>query len=138
MDALTLTRAYQRYGAPTPRGQRPLSALAADGALVLSCYVGGFGRPHRDLLRYQDAVSTNRAGARQAELLGERLKLAHDGGLAVRLVIVTPAEAPAQGTVGVRPDLVGKVVEFDGDAFTVDFSRVAAPPPPKRKARGGR
>ena len=137
MDALTLTRAYQRYGAPTPRGQRPLSALAADGALVLSCYAGGFGRPHRDLLRYQDSISRNRAGARQAALLGERLRLAHDGSLPVRLVIVTPAQDPVQGTVGVRPDLVGKVVEFDGDAFTVDFSRVAEIVP-KRKARSGR
>ena len=134
MESLTITRAYVRFGAPVPRGQQPLSAIAADGALVLCCHAGGLERQSRDVLRYRDALSSNRTGARQQAQLATNLVLAKDGDRPVRLVIVNPSTELTKGIVGVRPDLVGKVMEFDGDAFTVDFSRIAEPEP-KVKAR---
>jgi len=119
-----------------PRGQQPLSAIAADGALVLCCHSGGFARPSRDVLRYQDALSSNRTGVRQQAQLATHLTLAKDSERPVRLVIVNPSTELTKGIVGVRPDLIGKVTEFDGDAFTVDFSRIAEPEPkikPRRR-----
>jgi hypothetical protein len=111
-----------------------LSALAGDGALVLCCHPAGFTRPGRDVLRYQESLSANRTGARQQVVLAQNLVLARDSSLPVRLVIMKPASDASRGTVGVRPDLVGKVTAFDGDAFTVDFSRLEEPEP-KVKAK---
>ncbi len=135
MESLTISRAYVRFGAPVPRGQQPLSAIAADGALVLCCHSGGFGRPSRDVLRYQDTLSSNRTGARQQAQLATHLKLARESDQLVRLVIVNPSTELTKGIVGVRPDLVGKVTEFDGDAFTVDFARIAEPEPKVKPRR---
>lgn len=128
MKDLKLADAYARYGAKVARGQQALSAIAADGAMVLTCQSGNFDRPNRDILRYKDALSSDRAGTRHKTLLGQSLTQARAGGLTVRLVIVTPPKGPLPRIVSVRPDLVGKVTEFDGDQFVVDFSRIEQPP----------
>ena len=142
MENLKLASAYSRYGAKVPRGQQTLSAIAADGAVVLSCHSGNFGGPQRNVLRYQDAISSDRAGARHKTLLGQHLSLARDGDLPVRLVIVTAPKGPSPRVISVRPDLVGKVTEFDGDRFVVDFLRLAKPVEPtagqRRKSRARR
>ncbi len=124
-----------RRNSPSVRASPPLSAIAADGALVLCCHSGGFGRPSRDVLRYQDTLSSNRTGARQQAQLATHLKLARESDQLVRLVIVNPSTELTKGIVGVRPDLVGKVTEFDGDAFTVDFARIAEPEPKVKPRR---
>ena len=134
MENLKLANAYARYGAKVARGQQALSAIAADGAVVLRCDSGNFGRPQRDVLRYQDTISSDQTGARRKTLLGQHLLLARDGALPVRLVIVTAPKGPAPRIISVRPDLVGKVTEFDGDHFVVDFSRIA-PLPTKSSSR---
>lgn len=138
MQSLTLTRAFVRFGAAVPRGQQPRWVLAGDGALVLCCSPTGFSRPERDVLRYQDSLSSHGAAARQQAQLARDLHHALDASLPVRLIIVTPAEGDRPASVGVRPDLVGKVTGFDGDAFGVDFTRIAPAQPkasPKAKAR---
>jgi hypothetical protein len=127
VEQLKLADAYARYGAKIPRGQPALSAIAADGTVVISCQSPKFGRTRRDVLRYEDTISSDEAGARHKALLGEHLVLARDGDLAVRLVIVRPAKGPLPKSISVRPDLVGKVTEFDGDHYVVDFSRIAKP-----------
>ena len=131
MENLKLADAYARYGAKIPRGQPMLSALASDGTVVLSCEAGKFGRTRRDLLRYEDTISTDESPARHKALLGQHLALARDGDLPVHLVIVTPPKGASPRIISVRPDLIGKVTEFDGDHFIVDFSR-ASPSPPAR------
>ena len=127
MENLKLADAYARYGAKIPRGQPALSAVAPDGTVIISCQSGKFGRTRRDLLRYEDTISSDESGARHKTLLGQHLVLARDGDLPVRLVIVTPAKGPSPKIIAVRPDLVGKVTEFDGDHFVVDFSRIVKP-----------
>ena len=128
MENLKLADAYARYGAKIPRGQPALSAIATDGTVVISCQSPKFGRTRRDLLRYEDSISTDESGARHKTLLGQHLVLAREGDLAVRLVIVTPPKGSSPRIISVRPDLVGKVTEFDGDHFVVDFSRIVKPP----------
>jgi hypothetical protein len=127
VENLKLADAYARYGAKIPRGQPALSAIASDGTVVISCHAAKFGRTRRDLLRYEDSISTDEAGTRHKTLLGQHLVLARDGDLPVHLVIVTPPKGPSPRIISVRPDLVGKVTEFDGDHFVVDFSRIAMP-----------
>lgn len=127
MENLKLADAYARYGAKIPRGQPALSAIASDGTVVISCHAAKFGRTRRDVLRYEDTISTDESGARHKAMLGEHLVLARDGDLPIHLVIVTPPKGPAPRVISVRPDLVGKVTEFDGDHFVVDFSRIVKP-----------
>lgn len=127
MEKLKLADAYARYGAKIPRGQPTLSAIATDGAVVISCQSQRFGRTRRDLLRYEDSISADESGARHKTLLGQHLVLARDGDRPVRLVIVTAAKGPLPRTISVRPDLIGKVTEFDGDHYVVDFSRIEKP-----------
>ena len=135
MENLKLADAYARYGAKIPRGQPMLSALAGDGTVVLSCAAGKFGRTRRDLLRYEDTISTDDSAARHRTQLGQHLALARDGELPVHLVIVTPPKGVAPRIISVRPDLIGKVTEFDGDHFIVDFSRVSPSPPTRPSGR---
>jgi hypothetical protein len=138
VENLNLSDAYARYGAKIPRGQPVLSAIAGDGTVVISCYAGKFGRTRRDVLRYEGTISTDDAGDRHKALLGQHLVLARDGDLPVHLVIVTPPKGPSPRIISVRPDLVGKVTEFDGDHFIVDFSRIATPAAKTGKAGGRR
>ena len=136
MEPLRLADAYDRYRATIPRGQPVLSALTTDGAVVLSCNATKFDHPLKGVLRYEDAISTDPSAERHKVQLSAHLKLAHEGEMPIRLVIVTPARGPLPRIIGVRPDLTGKVTTFDGDRFIVDFSRPPAPEaPPKAKTR---
>lgn len=125
MENLKLSTAYARYGAKVARGEQAPSAIAADGAVVLQCHSGNFGRTQHDVLRYADAITSERVGVGRRAQLGQHLLAARDGSLPVRLVIVTAPKGTTPRIISVRPDLVGKVTEFDGDRFVVDFSRLA-------------
>jgi hypothetical protein len=123
---LSLSDAFARFGAKPSNRQRSLSAIAADGALVLNCSPGHFGHPSRGVLRYEDRLSGDSAASRDAELLGRHLTLAHDGSLPVRMVVTSRADdknGTGSASCHVRPDLIGKVTKFDGDHFIVDFRR---------------
>ena len=58
MENLSLEVAYGRYGAQIANKQRSLSALAADGSLVLTCKSEQFSRPGAGILRYSAQLST--------------------------------------------------------------------------------
>jgi len=65
------------------------------------------------------------AAAGVLKSLSEHLGRARDGELPVRMV-VTFAQRQKTGKAGgyyVRPDLIGKVADFDGDRFAIDFTR---------------
>ena len=125
---LTLRDAFARFGAKPGNRLRGLSAMAADGALVLNCSYAHFGHPSRGVLRYEDRVSRQSPSSSDADLLGQHLALAQAGALPVRMVVTGRADEKNGGaTPGchVRPDLIGKVTAFDGDLFIVDFTRTA-------------
>jgi len=123
---LSLSDAFAKFGAKPSNRLRGLSAMAADGALVLNCSLAYFGHPSRGVLRYEDKLSRQSAGGSDTELLGRHLTLAHAGALPVRMVVSSRTNE-SKGNLGaschVRPDLVGRVAEFDGDHFIVDFTR---------------
>jgi hypothetical protein len=124
---LSLIDAFGRFGAKPASRMRGLSAIAADGAVVLNCSGPCFGHPARGVLRYEDRLSRDAEDVKGTELLGQHLALARDGELPIRLVVKTPVAAGSnkRGThFHVRRDLVGKLVKFDGDHFIVDFTRL--------------
>lgn len=135
---LTLSDAFAKFGAKPANRLRALSAIAEDGAVVLSCARPYFGRPGRGVLRYEDKLSRESGDVQGTALLGRHLTLARDEDLPIRMIVASPKDA-ASGKVGrsfhVRTDLVGKVTKFDGDHFIVDFTRPPDPriSPPRRK-----
>jgi len=119
---LTLFGAFTRFGAKPLNRHRGLSAIAADGAMVLNCWHTYFGNPERGVLRYEDRLSREPSQSKHVGLLGQHLALARDGELPVRMVVTTQSDGKVRG-FHVRPDLIGKVVKFDGDHFVIDFTR---------------
>jgi hypothetical protein len=134
IDHLSISRAYACFGADAAGQQRPLAATAGDGSLVLLCRTGGFSRPGIGVLRYSAQLSAARAASFRLAILRDQLRNALSAGTEVRLIIETIAAGRSSGRIHVRPDLVGKVTDFDGDAYVVDFSR-PPPPPPEPKIR---
>ncbi len=122
---LTLVDAFRRFGAVPSRRLRALSAIAADGAIVLNCSQQFFAHPSRGVLRYEDRLSREPDDSKDLGLLGEHLTLARDGALPVRMIVASLADVKSGVARGyhVRPDLVGKVLKFDGDHFIIDFTR---------------
>ncbi len=136
MASLNLVDAYAKFGAKA--GVRAQSAIAADGAVVLSCASTYFGHHAVGVLRYQDRLSRETEKARGTVQLGEHLARARDESLPVRAVIVSRTAlrgGKSSRTVHVRSDIVGKVTSFDGDLFVVDFRRIPVPEKPVTKRR---
>jgi hypothetical protein len=124
---LSLIDAFGRFGAKPASRMRGLSAIAADGAVVLHCSPPYFGHPARGVLRYEDRLSRDPIDAKGTELLGQHLAQARDAELPIRMVVKTKVDVGSnkRGTnFHVRRDLVGKLVKFDGDHFIVDFTRL--------------
>lgn len=104
---------------------RGRSAIADDGALVLSCSTTHFRRPGPGVLRYEDMLSRHSSDRPHVLLLGQHLALARDGQLPVRMVVIAEAEeGKTRGNIYARPDVIGRLIEFDGDHFIVDFKRL--------------
>jgi hypothetical protein len=122
---LSLIDAFGKFGAQPSNRLRGLSAMAADGALVLNCQGAHFAHPSRGVLRYEDRLSRESADSKDSQLLAQHLTLARDGALPVRMVVTSLDEKAGKSSrrCHVRPDLVGKVVTFDGDLFVIDFIR---------------
>jgi hypothetical protein len=83
------------------------------------------------VLRYEGKVAKDGEDAAVNDQLGQHLKLAHEGDLPVRLVVMTSTEDVAKNKVSrsfhIRPDLIGKLVSFDGESYVVDFTRADTP-----------
>jgi hypothetical protein len=125
---LSLIDAFGKFGAQPTNRLRGLSAMAADGALVLNCQQAYFAHPARGVLRYEDRLSREPPESKDVQLLGQHLTLARDGALPVRMVVTSLEEKAGKSSrrCHVRTDLTGKVVTFDGDHFVIDFTRTEA------------
>lgn len=121
---LSLVDAFGRFGAKPASRLRALSAITADGALVLNCSRAYFGHPSQGVLRYEDRLSREPGGPR---IRGSSVNTSPLPVMAPVRMIVTSRTDEKGGTRNrtchVRPDLIGTVVKFDGDHFVVDFKR---------------
>jgi hypothetical protein len=124
---LSLVDAFARLGAKPANRLRGQSAITADGALVLSCDYAKFGHPSQGVLRYEGKLAKDGEEVAINDQLGKDLTVARDGNFPVRLVIMTTTTNSTTNKVSrsfhVRPDLVGKLVSFDGESYVVDFTR---------------
>jgi len=131
---LNFTEAFARYGATLPNPQRAFSAIAPDGALVISCWQHKFTMPEKGLLRYSDCLSRWKDLKHPGRnLFVKHLGQAHTERLPVRLIIATAKDtgkvdagedaSGLQKTFDVREEFVGQVVSFDGDAYVIDFRK---------------
>jgi len=125
MDTVSLELAFSRLGAKVTGSRRPVWATAQDGSLVLVCQSTGFSRPAPGVLRYSAMLSQLPVRSALVQGLREQLAAASSAGTPVRLIIQTPGAAGTSSRIHVRTDLVGNVAQFDGDAYNVDFVRVA-------------
>jgi hypothetical protein len=132
MGALKLSEAFAEYGVKLVNPQWAVSALAADGALVMSCWTHYFKRVD-NVLRYEDSLSRWSANAAGNNLFKQHIEDALKNNRPVRLVIAKTDEI---GTVDSgqdastvrkkfysRPDMIGRIKHFDGDKFIIDFQR---------------
>ena len=130
MENLNLADAFAKFGGKAANRLYSVSAMAADGALILGCSAARFAHPSRGVLRYEDKLSRDPESSLDLKALSTHLELARDGKLPVRMIVIAE-KADATGKVKkdihVRADLVGNVVQFDGDHFIVDFVRAVEP-----------
>jgi hypothetical protein len=136
MDTVSLNLAFSRLGADVPRG-RPLCAIAKDGSLVLVCQSSGFNRPSAGVLRYSAVLSLMPGVRAHIAALQKSLDAASAALTPIRLIIQTASANGASSRIHTREDLVGRVIAFDGDAYSVDFVRIVVeePEPPPRGRR---
>jgi hypothetical protein len=136
----SLITAFAQFGAKPKNHLRGRSAIAEDGALVLSCATPQFRHAGPGVLRYEDALSRDSRDKPGSALLGQHLVLARDGQLPIRMIVIAEAVAgKTRRNIYARPDVIGKLIEFDGDHFIVDFKRLVVEmkqPESGRKRRG--
>jgi hypothetical protein len=133
MATLGFVEAFRKFGARPANPMWAVSAIADDGALVVSfwahhCRTGGNG-----VLVCSDRLSRWSGNELGNSLLLEHLGRAMAENLPVRMVVATTTDIQAvesghdgskvRKTFHVREDLVGRVASFDGDNYVVEFRR---------------
>jgi len=129
MKKLTYTEAFAYYGAKLKNTRWAYSAIANDGSLVISCWEHFLHIDVDGHKRYEDHLSRWPSNNGK-KLLTNHLRLAIEGNLPVRL-IVAKLDDPMESGIGdasrphktfsIEKDYIGKVVEFDGDVFAIEF-----------------
>jgi hypothetical protein len=131
MGNLSLQDAFAIFGGKPANRLHSVSAIATNGAeMILSCSAKRFRHPARGILRYEDTLSRDNPNAAHTLSLGEHLTKARAADLPIRMIVVTEnqdAAGKVTREIHVRVDLVGKVIEFDGERFVIDFVRNAEP-----------
>ena len=130
MATLTYTAAFRAFGAKLANPMWAYSAIAKDGALVLSCWRHKLKLNNR-ILTYTDRLSRWEPNTPGKNLLMKHLTQARDEALKIRLVVATTdrpdvvdrgeAADKIKKTFHIKPDVVGKVTLFDGDNFSIEF-----------------
>lgn len=127
---MTLTEAFAKYGAKLRNRQWSMAALAPNGALVVSLYANWFKKGEQPrTLTYADTFSNwkgNELGRNEFRRLlldvEERsapiyIVLAHPHPTQMHLVGAVQDESVIKKSFSVRPDWVGALEHFDGDAY---------------------
>jgi hypothetical protein len=136
MNDINQLEAFSRYRARPRHHAR--SAVANDGALVVSCWYSRFHRAEHDVLRYEEDLSAEQGST--ADTLRTHLADAVEQEVDVRLVIAITAAPPAALEPGIKPapvrvspttfyarkDLIGRVTFFDGQRFIIEFRKELA------------
>jgi hypothetical protein len=108
------------------------SAIADDGALVISCWSHYFKKAD-GALHYIDSLSRWTGNERGNNLLKTHLEKASTKNLPIRMLVATAKEpslveavndaSSIKKTFHIRKDMVGKLLNFDGDNFIIEFKK---------------
>ncbi len=133
MANLGFVEAFAIFAAKLDNPMWAVSAIAADGSMVMSCWSHYFGPGEKDVLRYTDYLDRWNGNKLGNSLLKRHLSEAFENKLPVRLVVATTTETETvdQGhdaskvkkTFHVREEVVGDVTYFDGNNYVIDFRR---------------
>lgn len=133
MADLGFVEAFAKFGAKPVNPMWAVSAIADDGALVISCWSHHCKSGGKGVLLYSDCLSRWGGNELGCNLLKAHLGQAVAGSLPVRMVVATTPETEAvdQGrdaskvkkTFHIREEVVGSVVSFDGDNYVIEFRR---------------
>ena len=133
MADLGFVEAFAKFGAKPVNPMWAVSAIAEDGALVLSCWNHHFKSGGKGVLVYVDCLSQWGNNELGSNLLKMHLQRAVSENLPVRMVVAMTREteyvdagndaSKVRKTFHVREDLIGRVVCFDGDDYSIEFRR---------------
>ena len=125
--------AFAKFGAVPVNPMWAVSAIADDGAVVVSCWAHLCKSGGKGVLVYEDCLSRWSGNEMGCNLLRTHLQLAVDGSLPVRMVVATTTEihsvnsghdaSKVKKTFHVRDEIVGRVASFDGDKYVVEYRR---------------
>ena len=132
MANVSLLEAFAIFGGKPANRLHSVSAIASGGAeMILGCSASRFRHPARGILRYEGTLAQETEHPTEMQSLGQHLTQARDGNLPIRMIVITQKPEAATGKVTreihVRVDLIGKLIEFDGEKFVIDFVRHAEP-----------
>jgi hypothetical protein len=132
MATLNYTEAFRAFKAKLTNPMWAYSAIAEDGAVVLSCWSHKL-KLNNGVLTYSDRLSRWEPNTPGKNLLAQHLRAALDKGLAVRLIVATTdqpdvvdrgeAADKIKKTFHIKPGVIGKVTLFDGDNFLIEFRK---------------
>jgi S-methylmethionine-dependent homocysteine/selenocysteine methylase len=127
---MNYTEAFAKYGAKLKNPQWSVSAIAADGSLVVSLYSNWFKKGILPkTLTYSDKLSSWKGNVPGRNEFSGHLEDAKRKNVAVRIVIATPEqdqahlvgqvadESEIKKTFSVRTDWIGSLEVFDGDEY---------------------
>jgi hypothetical protein len=130
---MAFMEAFAAFGAKPVNPMWAVSAIADDGALVLSCWAHICKPGGKGVLLYKDTLSRWGGNEMGCNLLRTHLKQALLHGLPVRMVVATTAETEAvdsgqdaskvKKTFHIRPEVIGRVTSFDGDQYVIEYRR---------------
>lgn len=131
MSDLGFVEAFAKFGAKLENPMWAVSSIASDGALVLSCWAHYFKGGGAGVLRYVDSLSRWNGNELGNNLLRRHISNAFEEGLPVRMVVATTTDTETvdhgqdaskiKKTFHIREDMVGKVTEYDGDNFVIEY-----------------
>lgn len=131
MATLGIKDAFLQYGATLRNVQWSVSAWTLEGQLVVSLWDHHRRKGAPGTLEF--AASANRWKGPGNTEFRENVARAFESATTVRLVIVRTEEvarveagldaSKIKKTFSVRPDLVGKVIEWDGENYALRFTK---------------
>lgn len=131
MSDLGFVEAFAKFGAKLENPMWAVSSIASDGALVLSCWAHYFKGGGAGVLRYVDSLSRWNGNELGNNLLRKHILKAFEENLPVRMVVATTKDTEAvdhghdaskvKKSFHIREDMVGKVTEYDGDNFVIEY-----------------
>lgn len=133
MANLGFVEAFAKFGAKPINPMWAVSAIAVDGALVISCWSHYCKPGGKGVLLYGDYLSRWGGNELGCKLLKTHLEQAVAGSLPVRMVVATTSQTEAvdhgynaskvKKTFHIREEFVGRVLSFDGDNYVIEFRR---------------